>query len=299
VNINCLLTLLTLLAPTYLFLLVSLTAGPLGLAREILEKDAEPFFVLNSDVICSYPFKKMLELHHSHGKEGTIVVTKVEEPSKYGVVVYNPTSGQIDRFVEKPKIFVSNKINAGIYIFSSTVLKRIQVKFMSLEKEVFPFMAQDGQLFAFDLEGFWMDIGQPKDFLRGMALYLSHVRQTSPERLADGDSFVGNVLVDPSAKIGQGCRIGPSVVIGPNVIIEDGVCLSSSTVLRGAQICSHAWVQSSIIGWQSTVGKWVRMESVSVLGEDVIIQDELYVNGARILPHKNITVSSPDPQIIM
>ena len=44
------------------------------------------------------------------------------------VVVYNPTSGQIDRFVEKPKIFVSNKINAGIYIFSPTVLKRIQVR---------------------------------------------------------------------------------------------------------------------------------------------------------------------------
>ena len=41
----------------------------------------------------------------------------------------------------------------------------------------------------------------------------------------------------------------------------------------------------------------VRMENVSVLGEDVIIQDELYVNGARILPHKNISASSPDPQI--
>ena len=42
------------------------------------------------------------------------------------------------------------------------------------------------------------------------------------------------------------------------------------------------------------------MENVSVLGEeDVIIQDELYVNEARILPHKNISVSSPDPQIIM
>ena len=43
----------------------------------------------------------------------------------------------------------------------------------------------------------------------------------------------------------------------------------------------------------------VRMENVSVLGEDVIIQDELYVNGARILPHKNISASSPDPQIII
>ena len=28
-----------------------------------------------------------------------------------------------------------------------------QVRFMSIEKEVFPFMAQDRQLFAFDLEG--------------------------------------------------------------------------------------------------------------------------------------------------
>ncbi len=41
------------------------------------------------------------------------------------------------------------------------------------------------------------------------------------------------------------------------------------------------------------------MENVSVLGEDVIIQDELYINGGRILPHKSIGSSVPDPQIIM
>lgn len=38
---------------------------------------------------------------------------------------------------------------------------------MSIEKEVFPFMATDGQLFAMELQGFWMDVGQPKDFLTG------------------------------------------------------------------------------------------------------------------------------------
>ena len=43
----------------------------------------------------------------------------------------------------------------------------------SIEKEVFPAMASSGQLYAQDLEGFWMDIGQPKDFLRGLCLYLS------------------------------------------------------------------------------------------------------------------------------
>ena len=53
-------------------------------------------------------------------------VTRVEEPSKYGVVVYQP-NGRINRFVEKPQVFVSNKINAGIYIFNPAILDRIEV----------------------------------------------------------------------------------------------------------------------------------------------------------------------------
>lgn len=102
-------------------------AGPLALARGILAKDNEPFFVLNSDVICEFPFAELLEFHKKHGKEGTIMVTKVEEPSKYGVVVTKEGS-LIDKFVEKPVEYVSNRINAGIYIFNPTVLNRIEVK---------------------------------------------------------------------------------------------------------------------------------------------------------------------------
>lgn len=43
----------------------------------------------------------------------------------------------------------------------------------------------------------------------------------------------------------------------------------------------------------------VRMENVTVLGEDVIVNDELYINGANVLPHKSITDSVPEPRIIM
>lgn len=50
-------------------------AGPLALARDLLTVDNEPFFVLNSDVICDFPFKDMLQFHNNHGKEGTIVVS--------------------------------------------------------------------------------------------------------------------------------------------------------------------------------------------------------------------------------
>ena len=59
-------------------IIYSLSAGPLALAKESLLVDSEPFFVLNSDVICSYPFKKLLQYHKEHGKEGTIVVSILE-----------------------------------------------------------------------------------------------------------------------------------------------------------------------------------------------------------------------------
>lgn len=51
------------------------TAGPLALARKLLSEDGDPFFVLNSDIICEFPFQNLLNFHRSHGKEGTIVVS--------------------------------------------------------------------------------------------------------------------------------------------------------------------------------------------------------------------------------
>ena len=43
--------------------------------------------------------------------------------------------------------------------------------------------------------GFWMDIGQPKDYLTGIGLYLEHLKNSAPDTLAAGNGFVGNVLV--------------------------------------------------------------------------------------------------------
>ena len=78
-----------------------------------------------------------------------------------------------------------------------------QLRPTSIEKEVFPFMARDGQLHCMELDGFWMDVGQPKDFLTGMCLYLNFLREnnakineTKTERqLATGPCIVGDVIV--------------------------------------------------------------------------------------------------------
>ena len=276
------------------------TAGPLALARDkLLDGKGSPFFVLNADVICEYPLKELYDFHVARGADASIFVTKVEEPSKYGVVMFNEESGKVERFVEKPQVFVGNKINAGLYVLSPSVLDRIELRPTSIEKEIFPPLAAEGKLFAMVLPGFWMDVGQPKDYLSGLTLYLRSLRLRKPSMLAVGERFVGNVLIDPTAKIGADCKIGPDVSVGPGCVVEEGVRLRSCTVLRGAKVKEHACISGSIIGWDSQIGRWARLENCCVLGEDVQLGDEVYVNGGIVLPHKEIKANVLKPQIIM
>ncbi|KAB2087431.1 hypothetical protein ES319_A04G103900v1 [Gossypium barbadense] len=241
----------------------------------------------------------MVNFHKGHGGEASIMVTKVDEPSKYGVVVMEETTGKVEKFVEKPQIFVGNKINAGIYLLNPSVLNRIELRPTSIEKEVFPKIAAENKLYAMVLPGFWMDIGQPKDYITGLRMYLKSLRKKSSTKLSTGSHFVGNVLVDESAVIGDGCLIGPDVAIGPGCIIESGVRLSRCTIMRGVRIKKHTCVSNSIIGWHSTVGKWARLENMTILGEDVHLGDEVYSNGGVVLPHKEIKSSILKPEIVM
>ena len=106
-------------------------------------------------------------------------------------------------------------------------------------------------------------------------------------------------MVHASAKLPSSGQIGPNVVIGANVVMEDGVRIKNSTVLADTVIKEHSYINSSIIGRKCCVGKWVRIENTSVIGDDVVIKDELYLNGARVLPHKSISTNVPEPDIIM
>ena len=129
------------------------------------------FFMFNSDVICEYPLEDMIAFHKAHGKEGTIMGTPVEDPSRFGVIVSHE-DGQIEKFVEKPQNWVGNKINAGLYLFNTSIIKRIPNKPTSIERIIFPVMAAEGDLYMMELQGYWMDVGQPPDYLKGQEMYI-------------------------------------------------------------------------------------------------------------------------------
>ena len=93
--------------------------------------------------------------------------------------------------------------------------------------------------------------------------------------------------------------IGPNVVIGENCIIGPGARISDAVIFGKTQVKGHAFIRNSIIGWQSIIGQWVRIEGVSVVAEDVQIKDEVFINESFILPHKNITSSIPNAGTIV
>lgn len=56
-------------------------------------------------------------------------------------------------------------------------------------------MASEGQLHCMELDGFWMDVGQPKDYLTGMCMYLKSMKEKHPQQLQTGTNIVGNVMI--------------------------------------------------------------------------------------------------------
>lgn len=297
------------------------TAGPLGLARAILAPNGDgtddPFFVLNSDVICDFPLKEMLEFHRSKKAEGTVLVTRVQDPSKYGVVVVDDND-RVERFVEKPQVFVGDRINAGIYCLSPSILDRIENRPTSIEKETFPAVASDEKLFAFTLPGYWMDVGQPRDYLTGLKLHLASLRERDPKKLASSSgssgagaesngvsasaspyTIEGNVLIDPSAKIGAGCKVGPNVSVGKDCVLGEGVRVRDSVLLQRVRLADHSCVSDSIVGWGSSVGKWARVANKAVIGEDCHVKDEVVLNGTVVLPHKELKESQMEAGAIV
>lgn len=65
------------------------------------------------------------------------------------------------------------------------------------------------------------------------------------------------------------------------------------------QVANYARVADSIVGWGSSLGKWTRVEFKSVIGEDVHVRPEVFLNGSIVLPHKEIKESIMDPGTII
>lgn len=142
------------------------TAGPLKHAERLLGH--EPFMVLNGDIFADISYRELMEKHLQTGAKATLSLCEVEDPSRYGVAEL-AKNGQITNFVEKPPKGTepSKLINAGVYALSPEVLQLIpEGRTVSMEREIFPKLASQGKLYGHVVQGLWMDIGKPEEYLQ-------------------------------------------------------------------------------------------------------------------------------------
>ena len=146
----------------------TMTGGRLKRAEEFV-KDEEAFCFTYGDGVADIDINSLVKFHQQHGKQAT--VTAVQPPGRYGVL--NMDGENVVSFIEKPK-GDGGRINGGFFILSPECLNYIADDTVSWESDPLVGLAADGELMAFEHEGFWqpMDTLRDKNYLE--ELWLGH-----------------------------------------------------------------------------------------------------------------------------
>jgi mannose-1-phosphate guanylyltransferase len=230
----------------------------------------ERFIVVNGDVLTDLDVSALLSLHEKVGAEGTIALTPVDDPSRYGVVPID-AEGRVEAFIEKPPRdeAPSNWINAGTYVFEPSVIDRIpDGRKVSIERETFPALVADRSLYAVQSDAYWVDAGTPETYLQVQLDLVDGVRGNEAAIAADA-RVDGTATVDHS-------------VVMAGAFVASGATIRDSLVMPGAQIESGASITGSIVGPNATVGRDASLADLTVLGETAAVAAGEHLSGARV-----------------
>ena len=134
----------------------TMTGGRLARVREHIIN--EPAFCFTyGDGVGDIDITRSIEFHRSHGKLATLTATY--PPGRFGALDIDNAS--VTNFKEKPK-GDGGMINGGFFVLSPDVLNYIDGDDCVWEQAPLKNLAQEGQLMAFEHQGFW----QPMDTMR-------------------------------------------------------------------------------------------------------------------------------------
>lgn len=179
-----------------------------------------------------------------------------------------------------------------------------------LEQDILSDLADTSKFYVLETKDFWRQIKTAGSAVPANALYLMKAFQSQSEELAKPSATIlPPVYIHPTAQVDPSAKLGPNVSIGPRAKIGAGVRIKEAIVLEDSEIKHDACVLYSIIGWNSKVGAWARVEgtptpvkehntsiikngvkvqSITILGKECGVADEVRVQNCVCLPFKEL-----------
>jgi len=258
---------------------------------------AERFLAVNGDVLTDLDVGALIAFHEEHAAEATIHLTRVEDPSRFGVV---PTDddGRVLVFVEKPAAGTAptHNINAGTYVLETSVLDRVPAgRRVSIERETFPALAEARTLYARPDDSYWIDAGTPVQYLQAQLDLIAGCRSGPPAPGAvereEGVWTLGAAVIDGSvqgpALIGDASFVEARAqvewaIVGAGARVHAGARVRRSVLLPGSVVRRGAVVERSVVGELAVVGEGARLLGGSVVAGRAAVAAGAELEGVKV-----------------
>jgi NDP-sugar pyrophosphorylase family protein len=167
-----------------------------------------------------------------------------------------------------------------------------------MEREIFPKLAEKGQLYGHIIQGLWMDIGKPEEYLQTNRILLDALpKQTAKKSKAY--EIDNPVALDKGVSIGKKSIIGPYAILGKNVTVGESATIRNSVIFPETKIEDHASIEGAIIGEAATIGKKVKIGKGCVIADQAKIKQDIFLDeNIVVCPAKEVTEKTLKSKII-
>ncbi len=265
--------------------------GTAGGVRNAVDLVRGLVVVLNGDILADLDLSAMLRFHAARGSRATLYLTRVPDPTQYGLVELGP-DGAIRAFVEKPDPgqVTTDTVNAGVYALDRSVVTAIPTgRAVSIERETFPGLLRDRiPFFGWVAGSYWLDIGSPAKYRQGQLDLLAGKVATAVTPPGDGRDrrFVApGVRVAPDAavtapcvigagsRLEAGARVGPNAVLGANCVIGAGARIDGAILWDDVTVGPGSVLRDCIVASGARIGAGAELGPAVVLGAGATVAD--------------------------
>ena len=159
-----------------------------------------------------------------------------------------------------------------------------------MEREVFPKLAEEGKLYGHLVNGLWMDIGKPEEYLETNKIILDSLVDTIKQKRAKNFEVKSPVAFDKGVSIAEKSVIGPYAILGENVTVGKNTKISNSVIFPNVEIGDFASIDGALIGEGARIGKNVKISGGCIIGDHAKIKDNLHLSNVHtVCPAKEVS----------